>query len=386
MGYLTTISELSERIGAGTADFRDKLAEGVRDFACNLWENYPDQITQNKALVNSFARGYMNRICADKTLPSTPTSPFTGGQCTFTYDGQFQYGLIVSGSDLGIQTAFWQNVGGAITGIELFGDDIVVNGTSGNGGFPEIAPGKIRVVNNPNPATTSYYSPQILSVTPFNPGDIDNCGDPPPVYPSTNPTINDYQTTINIVSEDGDTLNFPLEYKPTNFNFPLNFDLGGIKVIFDLGGINFNFSLVSIDGLPIPIPDGQDAPLPAPQDDGNRSIPCRKRLPPSNINYNEDDKTETDPKEEDVGDTLEFVRVTLTSVPTNVKNQFGDGAPDVIYAGWFEFQGEGFNFPRQPIHFTNSLFISPEGSTGYAYTLYEGIQGKATVYTKKEDV
>lgn len=378
MGYLVPIAELGERIGAGTADFRDNIAEGVRDFSCTLWSNFPDQITQNNNLGTSFIRGYMNDTCKDKTLPSPPVPPFSGGQCTFNYDIFYRYGNPgqLPSLNSGTTICSFQGLPGAIASIST--------NEVGSTGFMTIVDG-----NGTQHDCSGAYIPGRLTgvfLQPSSGFDTDNCGDPPPQYPITNPTVNDYQTTININSQDGDTLTYDLEYSPIDFNFPLNFNLGGIKIIFDLGGINFNFSLVSIDGLPIPLPGGGESPIPAPQDDGNRNIRPRKRPPPNADNYNEDEKTETDPKEEDIGDILEFVRVTLTSVPTNVKGQWGDGAPDVIYAGWFEFQGEGYNFPRQPIHFTNSLFATPEGATGYAYTLYEGITGKATVYTFKEEV
>lgn len=401
MGVLKNLTQLSENLGAGTADFSDLLAEQVRLFSCSLWESFPDQITKNSNLRGSFTRGFMNRMCRDQTLPAPPVTMMEQGKCPTSYFWRPTMRVSRPNSALGLS----------------IGDEIVVQAVANQNGpidsteYPPV-PNNAFVVGKANgPNFNPQTSFQFMGITvewrnPPDPADNpslvnvneivsdsfirvdgmpDNCGMTTIEYPDTTPTAMDYETTININSEDGDTLTFPLIYAPIDFSFPLNFDLGGINLTVDLGGINFNFSLVSIDGLPIPLPDGQDAPLPSPQDDGNRNVRCKRKPAPGSGSYNQDDKTETDPKEEDVGDTLEFVRVTLTSVPTNVKNQFGDGAPDVIYAGWFEFQGEGFNFPRQPIHFTNSLFIPPEGSTGYAYTLYEGIQGKATVYTTKEE-
>ena len=92
-----------------------------------------------------------------------------------------------------------------------------------------------------------------------------------------------------------------------------------------------------------------------------------------------------DPKSQDTSPDLSFVRVTLTQIPINARTQDGDGADNVIYAGWFEFRSDSFNFPRQPIHFGLSTFIPPEGSTGYAYTLYNGFSGFATEYVLKRE-
>ena len=390
MGYLVTLPELAERVGAGTADFKDKLAEGLRDFACTLWENYPDQITQGDNLASSFTRGYMNRTCADKTLPQPPVSPFFGGQCE-----DVGYDVVIEFQNCG-DTMWTQDQIGTVPGRVTALIVELASITSGCGG------GDPRNRKNWNLRANYTMSDGIprqttllLGVTYVefraigcvrSDGMPDTCGDPNANYPTTSPTPVDYTTVINIVSEDGDTLNYTAEYKPTNYNFPLNFDLGGIKVLFDLGGINFNFSLVSLDGLPIPLPDGNGSPIPSPQDDGNRNIRCRRLPPPESGDYFTDTKNDTDPKEEDVGEELAFVRVTLTNVPTNIRTQWGDGAPNIIYAGWFEFQGEGYNFPRNPIHFNQNLYPTPEGATGYAYTLYEGITGFATVYTIKEEI
>ena len=401
MGILIGLADLSERVGNNTATFTDKLAENVRLFSCNLWSSFPDQITQNKSLASSFARGFMNNMCADQPLPPAPTVPFMGGQCVgVQYRLRFNIAVITNGTLSGWSGPgiLGTNIAGPITSISLLINNVgtvagLEHWSFQSNGIPPIDGNSTR--NYTFRVTTedgtihdlgvaSQSGVQFIDVVRAD-GQPDLCGNPDESYPETSPQPNDYTTIVNILSEDNSTQSYPLEYKPTNFSFPLNFDLGGVNVEVNLGGINFNFSAVSIDGVPIPLPDGQESPIPIPSDDENRRTNCIKRLPPNSTNYNEDDKTETDPKEEDVGETLEFVRVTLTSVPTNVKNQFGDGAPDVVYAGWFEFQGEGYNFPRQPIHFMNSIFIPPEGATGYAYTLYEGILGKATVYTVKED-
>lgn len=163
----------------------------------------------------------------------------------------------------------------------------------------------------------------------------------------------------------------------------MQFDLGGIGVNINLGGINFDFGRRDSSDNPQPLPDGQQDPLPTPKDDSNRSFECRKFPPPNTTDYNEDTKTETDPKIEDVGDKLRYVIVNVTSKPSNAKNQWGDGAPDVFYCGWFEFTADGYNFPRRPIHWLAGIFDAPEGATGYAYTLYEGFDGFAQVYTIK---
>ena len=416
MPILINPSDLSAKIANNTATFIEKLSEETRGFACSLWRNYPDFLTKNNALARSFVRGYMNNLCQDKLLPINPGIPWTGGQCPNLYKVTWQSGYNVSPgvynwtqvaeSQLGIgpyQRLVFRN---SNTGAEF------INVTPDNPRFAEF-PWRLRAYRADgtfDERAFPFGDKEMLRLIPWSVVDSgislggnstisgndyfrrvdnlpDDCGDPPSEYPPTNPQPSDFTTVINLLSEDGDTLTYNLEYIPTNnLSFPINFNLGGIEVVFDLGGINFNFSLLSIDGIPLPLPDGQDPPLPAPSDDVNRIIRCQRRYVPNANNYNESERSLDDPKTELVGNKIEFVKVTLNNMPKNVKQQFGVDGPNVIYAGWFEFQAESYNFVRQPIHFINSLFVAPEGATGYAYTLYEGITGSATIYTFKEEV
>ncbi len=402
MGILKTFDGLAERLGAGTADFADNLAEQTRIFACDLWNQYPDQVSRNVNLLSSFIRGYMSRACSDQTLPAPPVVAFTGGQCVgVSYDVSVQiesYNISTCVKIFDVINTY--TVTGPVEGIEI--ETIMPNDamTSCNGLVNAFVDDVNFVLKSASPDVTvlgsAFYDPSLVSSPPISSATIvgivrtdgmpDTCGDPPPKYPTTNPNPStDYTTTVNINVEDGGTLNYNITYLPGDTYFPLIFDVGGIEVEFNLGGINFNFSVIGTNGNPLPLPSGQPAPLPAPADDNKRNFSSETVAEPNDIDYDEEQRMETDPKEEDVGRELEFVRVTLTSVPNNVKNQFGDGAPNVIYAGWFEFQADSYNFPRQPIHFNNNLYRKPPGATGYAYTLYEGISGFATIYKLKQE-
>jgi len=397
MGFTKNLTELSERIGEGTYDFADILAEKTRIFACEFWQKFPDRVVSGDSLDGSFTRGFMNRMCRNETLPNPPQVPYTGGQCNVSY-------YITSTARVSIDNSF-RNV--------KQGDLIVISGIN----FPHLGPieglelnpfvnneiAQIKALNNPNNIFMSYVKdgaqirwrqPQSggLAISDIFVDEIfghvltrvdgqpDDCGNVPSDYPTTNPNPSDYHTTIIINMDDGDDLTIPLTYNPINVSFPMNFDLGGIHLRIDLGGIHFNFSLVSIDGIPLPLPDGNLSPLPIPNDDENRKFPTPKLPPPSSPRFEPIERDENDPKEEDIGENIEFVKIEILSKPGNYKHQWGDGAPDVIYSGWFEFQSEGYNFPRQPIHFDKTIFRKPEGATGYAYTVYEGYSAKATVY------
>ena len=386
---------LAERIGAGTADFGDKVADSVRIFACGLWQNFPDQITKNSSLGASFARGFMNSACADQTLPPPPSIEFDGGQCPGeSYKVRYRKAQIVGGN-LQIFGNFESPISGGaedeapFSNLRLFYDNIEqFSFIQGRKGFATSSNNVTRAEID-----TSMRTGHVLFIAGGTPGlclfdfvRVDGgteCGDDPPAYPPTSPTANDYTTTVNINTEDTGVIEVPITFAPTLFSFPMNFDVGGINVRLDIGGISFNFGGRDANDIPLPLPDGQEHPFPAPNDNPNESFNPIPLPPPNTDDFDEDVKDPMDPKEEDVGDELRFVRVTITGLPANAKEQFGDGAPNVFYCGWFEFQSDSFNFPRRPIHFTQCIFDAPEGATGYAYTLYEGFTGFATVYTLK---
>lgn len=315
-----------------------------------------------------------------------PQPYFTGGQCVgdaYTISVTWLYNPGTGGSPLPGNAIVATNLLGAIVDIspKLINDDQELETTilydsglqtrvavfnTGLGGNQFILESLDYTVNNQN-----------------NPAD--NCGDPEPIYPPTVVNENDFSTTITINNNDGDTLDFSATYSPTTVTFPMTFSLGGISVSVNLGGVTFNSSGVDSGGNPVPLPDGQPSPNPKPVDE----IPFSRFNPPppapSPEDFDEEEKTEEEAADEEVGIEIEFVRLDLTTIPSNAKQQFGSGAPNVLYAGWFEFTSEGYNFPRQPIHFKSNLYAKPPGSTGYAYTCYQGFRAKATVYTRKEE-
>ncbi len=385
MPYRIITSALAEAVGKTYGDFSYILVEPIREFACDLWRDYPDQITQNLDLARSFQRGYMSSICGDQVQPPVPQVPFSGGQCDILYDGNFNYDVSINGGTPIPQNASWQGVLGPITAIILFNDDICLRAVDGNPSFPLVAPGIVRIANNPNPATTVYSDPEVVSVTPSPGQPGDTCGDPPPQYEATEPTPADYCRTINYPLPDGGSIDLEVCYEPDNYNYPMVFDVEGIKVNFDLGGITIDYSRRNPDDTPPPLPDGNLHPLPRPEDDPNRLFGCDRTASPTAANFDVATKSDTDPKEEEVGEVLRFVEVNVTTIPGDARSQAGDGAPNVFYCGWFEFQSEARNFPRQPIHFAQCLFEAPDGATGYAYTLYNGFNGNAVVYTEKQE-
>ena len=402
MGDYKDWAELAERLGANSADFQDSLSEEARQVACTIWRDFPDFVSANADLSRSFVRGYMSRLCSDGPLPQLDPPPFSGGQC----DGVL-YDVTISRSVYNISNCL-EVVSGSVV-ISVLGPvqgivkQVVTPAqttTSCNGlaadpvdlsdwfllsGSPDflVATGTYTDPNeNANPPLSNFTITNVVR----NDGQPDLCGDLPLAYPPTSPNIpGDFTIQRNLTIEDGVDLVLNFFYNTNLGTFPMNFDLNGIKIVLDLGGVNFYYAPTGNNGSGGTLPGGQPSPLPAPNDNLDIKYPPPVAPPPNNTDYDEEEKTETDPKEEDVGEELAFVRVELTSIPSNARNQFGDGAPDVYYAGWFEFQAEGYNFPRQPIHFIDNVYRKPIGATGYAYTLYNGFLGKATIYKLKQE-
>ena len=408
-------SGIAERIGNGTADFVDKLSESVREFSCQLWSKYPDFITENKAIGTSFARGFMTNLCKDKTLPLAPQPPFEGGQCFTRYDVTAICKVAVKNTFQGVNQG-----------------DIIrarTNNARHNGPIKQLVPTPFKVNEHiyihakPDsrniPYPYYYQGGQIFWGNPSNDnlpiagvyvseiigyelvredGQADNCGDLPIQYPTTNHTQQDFQTIININIEDGDTLTFPLVYVPIDFNFPLNFDLGGLNVTVDLGGINFDFNLIGIDGLPISLPTGENPPIipekPPIDTTPKNKTRCYLPLPP---NSNDLDKTVSDDVEEEEEETepgkIVWILVTIINPPdgSNFKTITQDNPEDNTYfAGYFCWtivaEGETYRLPEEPIRKLKNAYFAPENTNGYRIYAINGARLKVTKFEQKEEV
>lgn len=393
VGIRRTINEVSENIGAGTFDLFDRLAEETRQLTCTLYRNNPGLLYGENNPIGRFQRGYLDRLCDDGPPTPPPASQFTGGQCPCeTYAGKAQrvfppptgpagfQSFLTPGRIKGLRHVFTPEGGGFPPRVQTFVDYYICDGTGTETG----ALGSISVGTSTGAGiTASYHDAWFINDVVLNSGAPDTCGDPPPEYPPQGLDVDIFTRNVTIVLNDGSTQNYNLVYNPSPSTFPINVDINGLKVVLDFGGFEFNFGKGTSSTGGEELPDGEKHPLPAPADDINKTLPAPTIPEPNDTEYDEETRDETDDKEEDIGTEIEFVRVTVSGIPNDAKKQFGDGAPDVIYAGWFEFQADGFNYPRQPIHFSQCLYRRPLGATGYAYTLYSGFSGFATIYKKK---
>ena len=258
------VDSFFQNSGNSAAVFTEAVRDGVANFACGLWGNFPDFITENTNPVNSFARGYMNQMCSPVQPPlPAPTSPFTGGQCCdATYDVTVDYELRRCAGDVVITgNVSTVSVPGKVIGLILhpclqspglscldiiyqdclentlyetvvsLTNDIAETDCTGVGNTDPDA-------NKINPATSSY---SIIGIVRTD-GMPDDCGDPPAGYQSPPPTSNDLNQTINITVNDGLDLQLELQYiKLSNqYNFPMNFKVNGINVSLDFDGLVFH--------------------------------------------------------------------------------------------------------------------------------------------------
>jgi len=374
-----TLSELAEGAGTGTANFGKNVANRGADFICGLYHDYPGPVLQNPG--SSFLKGFWDSLCVGRPagLPAQPTRMFDGGQCigvpyviTIGYwysetDGPYNSGLAVKGP---------------ISGVRLDPADgrtaqVLARPSGGSMANPQVW---LNVSSLPYPA--HHITVQNIA---RDDGGADNCGNLEGTYPLDPIPANRLQGTTTIVHNDGSNITLPIVYAPIQPSLPITVDVGGVPLKFDLGGVKLGEGDDATDNaaLEAQIAELQDqlAGLDAALDRLEQKELLRSEKEKNGALANEDleDLAEdADQDKEDI-DRLAYVIVQLQIIPRNAKNQAGSGGEDVIYAGWFEFK-KGINaFPRQPIHFKESVFKAPLGADGFSYTLYAGFTGKSKV-------
>lgn len=389
--------------GRSTGDFVSKVANAAADFACGLYRDFPAAVVSDTS-PNSFGRGLMDSLCNGRgALPPAPTPVPGEGQCKCT---DYLISVTITPPD-GDASTFELAFRGRVLGVVRLPE------VDNNGLEPVV----LRYL--PCDSSGNELQPAELTLgiaglgTEVSPGGIrradggvDNCGTAnhkwDDSFPRTIPPDRIVQdTTINY--NDGTDITVPVVYAPisavANINPNIKIDVGGINVTFDLSGAKIDFGggdentgqprnrdndssddFSRIDKQLREIRDrlrGVEDDLDDVKSDKNDSPP-----PQDDPSVEaEEDEEESDSGDKDV-DKLQYVCVHLTKLPN--REQYGDGAPNVYYAGWLEFKVKGCNLPRQPIHFKDSIFKAPDGATGFAYTLTNGAKGKVTVYKSRD--
>ena len=397
-----------------------ELIKRAKSGACDLYRRFPGFMTGTEFITTpggALSRGVWDNLCGDDPggLPNLPPQPFEGGQCPcVVYDVTVTYDLIDGTTRRQTQSLYGE-----------IGEVVVEYEPNNNIGEPdESGPGRVGIrcrgdlfvsaecfdtfVSNyifGFVAKRSIDTFTIVSVVRKD-GNPDDCGNPPRGWNPNDRLIPSPDDLMDEIQDDPDNGNdfgitIPVVYAPINNDLQINVDVGGITIGFDLGGVTFSPE-ISPSGDITNNPPGDPVPNnpsdPKLDDLGDKLDELSDKIddiepncpdspvfdPPLNPDdYDQEEKTEEDPKKEDGKEGLSYVLITLSKLPIERKQQAGEGSPDVVYAGWFEWLIDGLPLPRQPIHFQQSLFAAPRKVTGYAYTLTNGAKGSAKIYTRK---
>lgn len=363
-----SLSDLAANAGIATGNYAIDAANAGANFACTLYHDYPGAIIPSVG--NSYLRGFWDTLCKDRPpgLPPPPSRDFDGGQCSDAYAFDFQlFNPANQLSYTGGSVCDPGPLGGLFYTVDV-GNGLwewKMRHGAGLANFLGSTPigGRCRVYN----------------IRRTN-GQADNCGSLPPSFPpSTIPpggNVTNYNNTYN----DGTDFTFPMVYAPVSLSAPLTIDVGGLSMNFDFGGVTIggggsttNNDLGDlINDISVDIGDISSSI--------NNSSSSNNTT--NNFNFNGpgsdgelDEELEDEEEEKEGIDRLAFVEILLTAIPQSARRQFGVGAPDVLYAGWFEFKKGEKSFPREPIAFEKSIFKAPSGANGFAYTLYTNFTG-----------
>lgn len=377
---IADLDELASLAGQKTGNFAKDMAVAAGNFVCEIYRDLPGAIIPN--LPNTFIRGMWDSICV-KTPAGVPAPPppipYTGGQCdsiAYTvrldkYDGA---GTFIGG----YAYDFW----GAITGVKLSAPD-----PSGDMQIHITSRGLAGTVRSPQPKLAPGIYGGGLAQVPKNgsiknirvirrDGLADNCGNLPGGY-AVVPIPDARKTrTIPYVFNDGANISIPVTFVPPSISKPFVVNVGGVE-------FNFNYEGVSTTDTDLAL----EAKLKELADlikNVRDSLP-KEREAPSDGDFDKVVSSEETAEDKDGIEGLQWVQIELTRSPSNAKKQWGRGAQDIVYAGWFQFVVDGFYLPRDPIHFGKCVYGAPDGATGYAFTLYEGYSARVTEFKRKPE-
>lgn len=384
----------------------NKLVEGARGFACELYRLQPKALIPN--LPNDALRFAWDKMCGEppslpSNLPPPPSVQYNGGQCVCViYRVDYQFG-----SGFRDVTVLYGPVGGLRIRLIPRGNNRFdganeaycrgIPGSFGTGCTPQM--GWFQFGYNPNQSPSETI--KIVSISRED-GRFDNCGDPAPDYPNA-PSVPDGGFTSQptpIVLNDNDTINVVFNLTPPSVSPPSVAEIPPIVVNVKTPQlsipISFNFSGDTNVGTPVA------PPLLLPPDVinainntntntnttnntvNNINNTVNNTYPPQSLVDNPDVEEEEedveDGKEEEKGVGILGLAVTLTTLPQ--KSQYG--SPNVYFGGWIAFKRDGGYTPREQIFFERSFFLAPPGASGYTITLTNGAKGVVKVYSRKQ--
>ena len=379
-----------------------KVAEETKKTVCEIFYASPGAFITDIGTSNELLNGQrllMDTLCDDpQRTPPPPSVPFSGGQCP-CQDYQVSYQATVDGNLFGPVQSFVTKGPIGKYRIEISGTGkILFSRGSANCPLPdflmlegdatEVSGGRFKITN--------------FTVTPIN-GQPDICPSLPPSYPVPFGPPNSLDRTVSFPVSP--TINAPVSVKivPTFvpivnvFRPELNVDVGGVRVNVSLGGFTFspNVALPVNTSFPtfnFPITSPAPTPVKTPPATGGSTFDPTEVLRQIERTRKEVEECcdrlnpfEAVPAGKFIvtslgsGNSGSFqlparsfrVILILTSDTAKLKQQSGDNAPTVFYAGWVWFEVDGGMMERMPVDALTKAYETPSRATGkFAFKLY----------------
>ena len=384
-----------------------EIVEAGKNFACSLYKAQPGAIIPNP--LSNALHLVWDSFCDYPNNPGLPLPPapsFSGGQCCATQYQVFYDTKATAEAPWVVSTynEIWTGKIGAMQ------QDVQPNGAIAFYYFITSCSGS----NFRNNLTTGNVDGRnwirINRVVPLN-GGANNCGDPPAQFPFAvpPPPTGFISPTGAITLNDGTNITVEFNFKPPVLPALPAVTLPPVIINFNKLGVNPEFKIPITFNFDGSINFGSPQISTSFNQDDRDNINNIKNVTnatnttttnikneinkTTNINNNKnpdpnDFKPPVDniPPGEFSSEYLAWVHLTVTEVPKNAKTQSGNTAPDIYYAGWFEWKQASWNCPREHIHFRDNVFLAPKGVTGFAYTLYTGYKGRAKAIINKEKI
>ena len=386
-------------VGSGIPAVAGAIADATRSAWCNLYEKAPGFAT-GEMFGNPIAPyndGLLDAMCRPlNKLPPQRSKPFNGGQCTCDFytmnwrltGASFPGG--VNGDSL-VQAPVQSPI--TVTRVNSNGDT-VVDIYVPNGGGVCGAVRRADITGNASPDSRV----QILSVVRQG-GLPDNCGELAPTYPRYQPPLADIDFNANLQVTPVFNINAPVRIFAPITNLRPQLKIGDFNTTLDLGGITIDLSPNINPGNQLPGTPPTQQPAPGDNQDENDPVEQNDEILKYLKRLRECQECELDYDflatgavsgtsgsiTVPAGGIPLTVGLTITKQPTNAKRENGLTEPNVLYAGWGWFSGNGFLATRQPMDCATKLFYAPSkpSTQKFSFTLRVGYEGTAIMAYKR---
>jgi hypothetical protein len=394
-----------EDIRGDNLPFGGQIAKGVRGFACNIWNKYPDRLAYDRDPLLSPAKFFWNIVCAEEGVNRQPTPPpFQGGQCSGV--------LYTVDLDANLYIVFQnQFIGRIIRTIQIVGPiaqaGILIDPASGYT--------IVGAINTTGTVVSGWATTRPLCPPTCIPDAVDlatstctvnirrsdglpdNCGNLPtqwfPILPAPQPGDETWNVNITEPGSDND-LTIPLGWFDVDFNLPLTFNFEVGDIIVDVGGVTINFdkdnewNTNEQDNNAVDkdfITNDNDRIRDDIQDtiDDLKDTIEEDKEPPNPNDYDEDKQDDVDQVEE-TDPEISFVRITMARPPKKGKTILMTNPEDNVYfIGYFAWTYERARHIEYPVRKKQNIYVKPSWATGYAYYSVNGATADISTFKKK---